>query len=67
VRPGASLRITTFNLGAEALLCSAVEGSVVEAPFWVADAGMERMPLDDGVVGVLDVRTWRAGEVMMRY
>lgn len=66
MRPGASLRITTFNLGAEALLCSAVDGSVVEAPFWVADAGMERMPLDEGVLESLGMGAWRAGEAMMR-
>ncbi len=58
--------MTTFNLGAAALLCSAEEGSVVEAPFWVADEGMERMPLDEGVLESLGIGAWRAGEAMMR-
>lgn len=55
----------TFSLGAEALLCNALEGSVVEAPFCVADAGIERMPCAEGVLSGLGVGAWSAGEVMM--
>ena len=65
VRPGASLRIITFSLGAEARLCNALEGSVVEAPFCVADAGIERMPFEEGVLGGLEVTAFGAGEVIM--
>lgn len=65
VRPGASLRTMTFSLGAEALLCNALEGSFVEAPFCVADAGIERMPCAEGVLSGLEVGAWSAGEVMM--
>ena len=57
--------MTTFNLGAEALLCNALEGSVVEAPFCVADAGIERIPCEEGIIGGLGVGTWDAGKLII--
>lgn len=66
VRPGASLLITTFNLGAEALPCTVLVGRIVGAPFCVADAGIERMPFAEAIFGILALSCWVADDVGWR-
>ena len=57
--------MTTFSLGSEALLCPALVRRFVEAPFRVADAGIERMPFEEGIPRGLAVGIWSPGEVML--